>query len=304
MQGLRDNPECARQEYDGLLDADTPGLSASLTYDTDDDVAAPFVAKHARPRIAILREQGVNGQYEMAAAFTRAGLDAFDVHMSDVLAGRVDLATFKGLAACGGFSYGDVLGAGEGWAKTILFNARARDQFAAFFARTDTFTLGICNGCQMLSSLHEIIPGASRWPRFVRNVSEQYEARVAMVRVENSPSVLLEGMHGSHLPIVVAHGEGQAQFPDDDGFGQLEAQGGVALRFVDTRGRATQTFPANPNGSPGAIAAVCSEDGRVTITMPHPERVFRAVQNSWVPEGWSEDGGWMRLFRNARIWLA
>jgi phosphoribosylformylglycinamidine synthase len=303
MQGLRDNPECARQEYDGLLDADAPGLFASLTYRTDDDVAAPLVATGVRPRIAILREQGVNGQYEMAAAFTRAGFDAFDVHMSDVLAGRVDLATFKGLAACGGFSYGDVLGAGEGWAKTALFNARARDQFAAFFARPDTFALGICNGCQMLSSLHDIIPGAAHWPRFVRNVSEQYEARVALVRVEESPSLLLAGMAGSLLPIVVAHGEGRAQFRSEDAGGRLEAARGVALRFVDTRGRPTQTFPANPNGSPRAIAAVCSDDGRVTITMPHPERVFRTVQNSWRPEGWGEDGGWMRLFRNARVWL-
>jgi phosphoribosylformylglycinamidine synthase len=303
MQSLRDNPECARQEYDALLDADAPGLSASLTYETDDDVAAPFIATGVRPRVAILREQGVNGQYEMAAAFTRAGFDAFDVHMSDVLAGRVDLATFKGLAACGGFSYGDVLGAGEGWAKTVLFNARARDQFAAFFARPDTFALGICNGCQMLSNLHEIIPGASHWPRFVRNVSEQYEARVALVRVEKSPSVLLAGMEGSQLPIVVAHGEGQAQFRSEDALDRLEADRGVALRFVDTRGRVTQTFPANPNGSPRGIAAVCSDDGRVTITMPHPERVFRTVQNSWRPEGWGEDGGWMRLFRNARVWL-
>jgi phosphoribosylformylglycinamidine synthase len=303
MQSLRDNPDCARQEYDGLLDADAPGLSASLTYRTDEDVAAPFIATGVRPRVAILREQGVNGQYEMAAAFTRAGFDAFDVHMSDVLAGRVDLATFKGLAACGGFSYGDVLGAGEGWAKTVLFNARARDQFAAFFARPDTFALGICNGCQMLSNLHEIIPGTSHWPRFVRNVSEQYEARVALVRVENSPSVLLAGMEGSRLPIVVAHGEGQAQFRSDDALDRLDAGGGVALRFVDTRGRVTQTFPANPNGSPRGIAAVCSDDGRVTITMPHPERVFRTVQNSWRPDGWREDGGWMRLFRNARVWL-
>jgi phosphoribosylformylglycinamidine synthase len=304
MQSLRDNPECARQEYDALLDGDAPGLSASLTYRTDDDVAAPFIAAGARPRIAILREQGVNGQYEMAAAFTRAGFDAFDVHMSDVLTGRVDLGTFKGLAACGGFSYGDVLGAGEGWAKTVLFNTRARDQFAAFFARLDTFALGICNGCQMLSNLHDIIPGASHWPRFVRNVSEQYEARVALVRVEKSPSVLLAGMDGSQLPIVVAHGEGQAQFRSEDALNRLEAGGCVALRFVDTRGRVTQTFPANPNGSPGALAAVCSDDGRVTITMPHPERVFRTVQNSWRPEGWTEDGGWMRLFRNARVWLA
>ena len=303
MQSRRDHPECARQEYDGLLDGNAPGLSAALAYSAGEDVAAPFIATGVRPRIAILREQGVNGQYEMAAAFTRAGFDAFDVHMSDVLAGRVDLATFKGLAACGGFSYGDVLGAGEGWAKTVLFNPRACDQFAAFFARPDTFALGICNGCQMLSNLHEIIPGASHWPRFVRNVSEQYEARVALVRVEKSPSVLLAGMHGSQLPIVVAHGEGQAQFRTEDALGQLEARGGVALRFVDTRGRVTQGFPANPNGSPSGIAALCSDDGRVTITMPPPERVFRTVQNSWQPDGWAEDGGWMRLFRNARVWL-
>jgi phosphoribosylformylglycinamidine synthase len=303
MQSRRDNPACARQEYDELLDADAPGLSASLTYRTDDDVAAPFIARGARPRIAILREQGVNGQYEMAAAFTRAGFDAFDVHMSDVLAGRVDLAAVKGLAACGGFSYGDVLGAGEGWAKTVLFHSRAREQFAAFFARPDSFALGICNGCQMLSALSEIIPGAAHWPRFVRNVSEQYEARVALVRVEDSPSVLLAGMAGSQLPIVVAHGEGQAQFRADESLDRLRGHGGVALRFVDTRGRPTQTFPANPNGSPDAIAAVCSDDGRVTITMPHPERVFRTVQNSWRPDGWGEDGGWMRLFRNARVWV-
>ena len=303
MQSLRDNPACAKEEYDAILDADAPGLSASLAYDPSDDVAAPFVNTGARPRVAILREQGVNGQYEMAAAFDRAGFDAYDVHMSDVLGGRVDLAGFKGLAACGGFSYGDVLGAGEGWAKTILFNARARDQFAAFFARPDTFTLGLCNGCQMISNLRDIVPGAAHWPRFVRNVSEQYEARVTLVRIERSPSVLLAGMHGSWLPIVVAHGEGQAEFREDAALGRLEAHGGVALRYVDTRGQATQAFPANPNGSTAAIAGVCSEDGRVTITMPHPERVFRTVQNSWAPPGWGEDGGWMRLFRNARVWL-
>lgn len=303
MQSLRDNPTGAREEYDAILDAEAPGLSASLTFAPSDDVAAPFLSKGVRPRIAILREQGVNSQYEMAAAFVRAGFDAFDVHMSDVLSGRVDLATFKGLAACGGFSYGDVLGAGEGWAKTILFNARARDQFAAFFARPDTFTLGSCNGCQMVANLRDLVPGAAHWPKFVRNVSEQYEARVALVRVEQSPSVLLAGMHGSVIPIAVAHGEGQAEFRDDMAHERLEEQGGVALRFVDTRGRATQVYPANPNGSAGAIAAVCSEDGRVTITMPHPERVFRTVQNSWAPAEWGEDGGWMRLFRNARLWL-
>ena len=303
MQSLRDNPECARQEYDALLDADDPGLSASLTYSPADDVAAPFLATGARPPIAILREQGVNGQYEMAAAFERAGFEPFDVHMSDILAGRVTLDTFKGLAACGGFSYGDVLGAGEGWAKTILFNTRARDEFAAFFARPDTFAVGLCNGCQMISNLKEIVPGAEHWPRFVRNVSEQYEARVALVKVEPGPSVVLSGMEGSVLPIVVAHGEGQAEFPDASGLTALEHAQGVALRFVDTRGRATQVYPANPNGSTGAVAAVTSTDGRVTIAMPHPERVFRTILNSWTPPAWAEDGGWMRLFRNARVWV-
>ena len=303
MQSRRDNPDCAREEYDALLDADDPGLSASLTYDVSSDVAAPYIATGVRPRLAVLREQGVNGHYEMAAAFDRAGFTTVDVHMSDVLSGRVDLADFKGMAACGGFSYGDVLGAGEGWAKTILFNSRARDQFAAFFARPDTFSIGICNGCQMISNLREIVPGASHWPRFVRNFSEQYEARVALVRVEDSPSILLAGMQGSQIPIVVAHGEGQAEFRAADDLSALESTRSVALRWVDTRGRQTQRFPANPNGSAGAVAAVCSEDGRVTITMPHPERVFRTVQNSWAPAEWGEDGAWMRMFRNARVWL-
>ncbi|MGE3956055.1 MAG: phosphoribosylformylglycinamidine synthase [Vicinamibacterales bacterium] len=303
MQSLRDNPDCAREEYDTLLDTDDPGLSATLTFDPAMDVAAPFVNVGARPRIAILREQGVNSQYEMAAGFERAGFDAYDVHMSDILGGRVDLSSFTGIAACGGFSYGDVLGAGEGWAKTILFNARARDQFEAFFQRPDTFTFGSCNGCQMVANLRDIIPGASHWPKFVRNVSEQYEARVALVRIEQSPSILFSGMHGSILPIVVAHGEGQAEFRESDALAALEAGGGVALRWVDSRGRQTQVYPANPNGSTAAIASVTSADGRVTITMPHPERVFRTVQNSWMPAGWGEDGGWMRLFRNARAWL-
>jgi phosphoribosylformylglycinamidine synthase len=303
MQSRRDNPACAREEYDALLDADDPGLSASLTYALTEDNAAPFIATGARPCIAILREQGVNGQYEMAAAFDRAGFATVDVHMSDILTGRVDLQAFKGMAACGGFSYGDVLGAGEGWAKTILFNTRARDQFAAFFARTDTFTVGMCNGCQMISNLRDLVPGSAHWPRFVRNLSEQYEARVALVRVERSPSVLLAGMEGSLIPIVTAHGEGQAEFADVSELDSLEAKHGVALRYVDTRGRQTQRFPANPNGSAGAVASVCSEDGRVTITMPHPERVFRTVQHSWAPAEWGEDSAWMRLFRNARVWL-
>jgi len=302
MQSLRDNPECAREEYDALLDAGDPGLQARLSYPVDEDIAAPFIAGRARPRVAVLREQGVNGQYEMAAAFERAGFDAIDVHMSDILRGDVGLESFRGLAACGGFSYGDVLGAGEGWAKTVLFNARARDQFETFFGRADTFTLGVCNGCQMLSNLRGIIPGAGHWPRFVRNLSEQYEARVALVRVEPSPSVLLAGMEHSLIPVSVAHGEGRAEFAAD-ALEALERRGGVALRYVDTRGRDAGLFPANPNGSSGAVASACSEDGRVTIMMPHPERVFRTVQNSWAPPEWGEDGAWMRLFRNARVWV-
>mgnify|MGYP003335282952 CR=1 FL=1 len=260
-------------------------------------------ARAGRPKVAVLREQGVNGQREVAATLDRAGFEAHDVHMSDLLGGRKSLDAYRGVVACGGFSYGDVLGAGEGWAKTILFHARARDQFAAFFARPDTFSLGLCNGCQMFANLHAIVPGAAHWPKFVRNLSEQYEARVTQVRVESGPSVLLAGMAGSILPIVVAHGEGRAEFRDDRDAERLDANQGVALRYVDTRGQATQLFPANPNGSPHAIAAVCSEDGRVTIAMPHPERVFRTVINSWMPPGWGEDGGWMRLFRNARAWV-
>ena len=303
LQALRDNPECAEQEYERLLDEDDPGLSARLSFDVNEDVAAPFILSNSRPRLAVLREQGVNGQYEMAAAFERAGFDCYDVHMSDILSGDVNLEAFKGLAACGGFSYGDVLGAGEGWAKTVLFNARAREQFAGFFERKDTFTLGVCNGCQMLSNLRQIIPGSSHWPRFVRNASEQYEARVALVEIESSPSVLLADMQGSLIPVSVAHGEGRAELAANDLAG-LEAAQQVSLRYVDNRGASTQLFPANPNGSAAAVAGVTSADGRVTIMMPHPERVFRALQNSWQPAEWAEDGGWMRLFRNARKWLA
>ncbi|MCG3170621.1 MAG: Phosphoribosylformylglycinamidine synthase [Pseudomonadales bacterium] len=302
MQALRDNPECAREEYDALLDADDPGLCARLVYDPSDRIEAPFVATGARPRVAILREQGVNGQYEMAAAFDRAGFAAIDVHMSDIIGGGFDLAGVSGIAACGGFSYGDVLGAGGGWARTILYNERAREQFRRFFARPDTFTLGVCNGCQMMSYLREIIPGSAHWPRFLRNTSEQYEARVALVRIERSPSVLLDGMQGSLIPVVVSHGEGRATFADG-ACAALEAAGGVAVRYVDHHGEPTQRFPANPNGSGAAVAAVTSADGRVTIMMPHPERVFRTVQNSWRPSAWGEDGGWTRLFRNARVWL-
>ncbi|WP_207063979.1 phosphoribosylformylglycinamidine synthase [Motiliproteus sp. SC1-56] len=303
IQALRDNADCAREEFDGLLEADNPGLHAELTFDINEDVAAPMIATGVRPQIAVLREQGVNGQIEMAAAFDRAGFAAVDVHMSDILAGRVDLDRFKGLVACGGFSYGDVLGAGEGWAKSILFNARAREQFQAFFNREDSFALGVCNGCQMLSNLHELIPGAELWPHFVRNRSEQFEARVAMVEVQQSPSILLSGMAGSRMPIAVAHGEGHAEFRSADHLSELQGTGNVALRYVDNHGQVTEAYPANPNGSPAGITGITTPDGRVTIMMPHPERVFRAVQNSWAPADWQEDGAWLRMFRNARVWV-
>ncbi|HEY3698810.1 MAG TPA: phosphoribosylformylglycinamidine synthase, partial [Spongiibacteraceae bacterium] len=303
IQMLRDNPECAQQEFDALLDADDPGRSVRLTFNQNDDIAAPFIAHGVRPRVAILREQGVNGQIEMAAAFDRAGFDAIDVHMSDILSGRVALDAFKGFAACGGFSYGDVLGAGEGWAKTILFNVRAREQFAAFFRRTDTFSLGICNGCQMMSNLKTLIPGAELWPRFVRNLSEQFEARFALVQVPQSPSLFFAGMAGSHMPVAVAHGEGRAEFTDTGQLRDLQAGNQVPLQFIDHRLQVTERYPANPNGSPAGIAGVTSQDGRVTLLMPHPERVFRAVQNSWRPDDWQEDGAWLRIFRNARVWV-
>jgi phosphoribosylformylglycinamidine synthase len=303
MQALRDNPECAREEFSRLLDAHDPGLHATLSFDPAEDIAAPYICGGARPAIAVLREQGVNSQTEMAAVFTRAGFDAYDVHMTDILSRRVRLARFEGLVACGGFSYGDVLGAGEGWAKSILFNSLARDEFAAFFRRDATFTLGVCNGCQMLSALKDLIPGSESWPRFVRNRSEQYEARVALVHVPRSNSVLLSGMHGSVLPIAVAHGEGFAEFGSHLGAGKLIEEGRVSLQFVDTHDEPTERYPFNPNGSPLGVAGVCSADGRVTLVMPHPERVFRAVQNSWAPKAWAEDGGWMRLFRNARAYV-
>ncbi|MCB1772466.1 MAG: phosphoribosylformylglycinamidine synthase [Gammaproteobacteria bacterium] len=300
MQSLRDNPACAAEEYARIIDED-PGLSVQLGFDHNDDVAAPF-AEQRRPRVAILREQGVNGQVEMAASFNKAGFECVDVHMSDILSGGITLDAFQGLVACGGFSYGDVLGAGEGWAKSILFNNRARDQFSAFFERQDTFSLGVCNGCQMLSNLKSLIPGAEHWPHFVRNRSEQFEARFVMVEVEKSPSILLDGMAGSRLPIAVAHGEGRAEFGSP---GQLAAvQAGVALRYIENDGSRAERYPANPNGSPEGITGLTSGDGRVTIMMPHPERVVRAVQNSWHPDGWLEDAPWRRLFRNARRWLA
>ncbi|MEW6353857.1 MAG: phosphoribosylformylglycinamidine synthase [Pseudomonadota bacterium] len=303
MQALRDNPACAAQEYERLLDARDPGLHAHLTFDVNDDVAAPYIAKGARPRVAVLREQGVNGHVELAAAFDRAGFACFDVHMSDILAGRVALRDFQGLAAPGGFSYGDVLGAGQGWAKSILFNARAREEFAAFFHRADSFGLGICNGCQMLSNLYELIPGAELWPRFTRNASEQFEARTALVEIPHSPSLFFRDMAGSRMPIAVAHGEGRAEFRNDSGAQQIAAAGLVAVQWVDNHGQPTETYPANPNGSPLGIAGLTTPDGRYTIIMPHPERVVRAVTNSWHPDEWGEDGPWLRMFRNARVWL-
>jgi phosphoribosylformylglycinamidine synthase len=303
MRELRDDPDCAREEYAALADADDPGLHAHATFDVDGDVAAPYVARGARPKVVVLREQGVNSHVEMAAALYRAGFAPEDVHMTDVLAGRVALDAYRGLIACGGFSYGDVLGAGEGWAKSILYNARARDAFTAWFERTDTFTLGICNGCQMLAALREIIPGTEHWPRFVTNRSERFEGRLSMVEIVDSPSLFFAGMAGSRLPIAVAHGEGRALFRPGTDPDALARARGVPLRWVDTRGRVATTYPANPNGSPHGIAGVTSADGRVTATMPHPERVFRAVQHSWRPAEWREDGPWMRMFRNARVWI-
>ena len=302
LQKLRDNPRSASQEYERILDAKDPGLSVRLGYALNEDIAAPFIAAGVRPRIAILREQGVNGQIEMAAAFDRAGFKAFDVHMSDIIEGRVSLVDFEGFAACGGFSYGDVLGAGEGWAKSILFNSTARDEFAAFFQRSDSFALGVCNGCQMMSNLKEIIPGADHWPHFVGNKSEQFEARFAMVEVQESPSLFFAGMAGSRMPIAVSHGEGYAEYASKEAM--LTAQHLVSLRFIDNYGRVTEHYPENPSSSPHGICGLTTADGRFGILMPHPERVFRAVQCSWHPEDWQEDSPWMRIFRNARKWVA
>ena len=303
IQSLRDNPVCAQQEFDRIRHAD-PGLSVSLTYKPDEDITAPFIGTGVKPKVAILREQGVNGQVEMAAAFTRAGFDAVDVHMSDIIAGRASLEYFKGLAACGGFSYGDVLGAGEGWAKTILFNARARDEFSEFFHRTDSFSLGVCNGCQMMSNLKSLIPGAEHWPHFVRNISEQFEARFNLVKIEKSPSVFFTDMEGSHLPVAIAHGEGRAEFKDDEHLNALVDSGTVAMRFLNNDLSVATTYPSNPNGSPEGITSLTTADGRATIMMPHPERVFRAVTNSWAPNDWNEDGAWLRIFRNARVFVS
>ncbi|MDO1528186.1 phosphoribosylformylglycinamidine synthase [Fulvimonas sp. R45] len=298
MQRLRDNPLGADAELEWRLDDADPGISPKLAFDPAEDVAAPYVAKGARPRVAILREQGVNGQVEMAAAFARAGFEAVDVHMSDLASGRHKLADFRGFAACGGFSYGDVLGAGRGWATSILYNERLRAGFEAFFADPAKFALGVCNGCQMLSQLKDIIPGAKHWPKFLRNASEQYEARLCTLEVLDSPSIFFKGMAGSRIPVAVAHGEGRVSFP----YECSPSKSGGVVRFVDNRGKPTENYPLNPNGSPGGLAGFTAADGRVTILMPHPERVFRSVQLSWRPESWGEDSPWMRMFRNARVW--
>ena len=298
MQSLRDNPDCAKQQFDCIGDDEDPGLNTALSYDLNENIIAKF-ADTNRPKVAILREQGVNGHVEMAAAFDRAGFSAIDVHMSDIISARVSLKEFVGLVACGGFSYGDVLGAGGGWAKSILYNQQAREEFSTFFNREDTFGLGVCNGCQMMSGLKDIIPGAEHWPEFKRNVSEQFESRVSMVKVQPSPSIFMAGMEGSILPVVVAHGEGRVMF--NNSLDSAEAL--VGLSYVDNYGKVTTDFPANPNGSPNGITGLTTRDGRFTIMMPHPERCFRAVQNSWYPEDWKNEGAWMRFFRNARVWV-
>jgi phosphoribosylformylglycinamidine synthase len=299
MQALRDNPDCAREEYDRILDAGDPGLSVSVSFD-EKNIS---VNTGVRPKVAILREQGVNGQVEMAAAFDRAGFDSVDVHMTDLTAGHMTLEGFKGFAAGGGFSYGDVLGGGGGWAASLLHSARARDAFEAFVARADTFGLGVCNGCQMMSRLGGAIPGTQCWPRFARNRSEQFEARLSMVEVLPSPSLFLHAMAGSRMPVAVAHGEGRAVYGHDDGAEQALAAQLACLRYVDGRGAPAARYPDNPNGSPLGLTGFCSADGRFTIMMPHPERVFRTLQHSWHPQHWPEHGPWLRMFVNARRWI-
>ncbi|UJF20064.1 phosphoribosylformylglycinamidine synthase [Vibrio sp. SS-MA-C1-2] len=306
MQALRDNPICAEQEFKLKQQADDPGLNCQLTFDPSFDIASPQVSaamvnRNLKPKIAILREQGVNSHVEMAAAFDRAGFEAVDTHMSELITGDAALSEYQGLVACGGFSYGDVLGAGEGWAKSILFNTQLREQFSAFFDNPDSIALGVCNGCQMLSNLQSLIPGSDLWPRFVRNHSEQFEARFSLVEIQKSNSLFLNQMTGSRLPIAVSHGEGRVEVRNPQHLAQLEESGLVSLRYVDNQGSVTENYPSNPNGSPNGMTGLTNEDGRVTIMMPHPERVFRTVANSWHPEEWGEDSPWMRMFRNARV---
>ena len=302
MQSLRDNPESAASEHAIRQDRENPGISPKIDFDLHPS-SFNLQPSAAKPQIAILREQGVNGEIEMAGAFDRAGFRCIDVHMTDILSSRISLTDFQGLAACGGFSYGDVLGAGEGWAKSILFNEKVREEFQQFFHRSDTFSLGVCNGCQMLSNLKSLIPGTDHWPRFVQNRSERYEGRLVSLKIEDTPSVLFSGMAGSVIPIVVAHGEGRAEFESDAAAGVCDQYGLVAARYVDNHHNSTEAYPMNPNGSPFGITSLTSEDGRSTILMPHPERVFRSSQFSWAPGDWGEDSPWMRFFRNARAWV-
>jgi len=297
LASLRDNPECTEQAFHAINNPDDQGLFADLTYDVSENITAPFINK-TRPKMAVLREQGVNGQVEMAAAFDKAGFTSVDVHMSDLIEGRVSLDDYQGLVACGGFSFGDVLGAGRGWANSIKFNPRAADEFQTFFNRDDVFALGVCNGCQMMSQLKEMIPGAAHWPSFERNISEQFEARLLMVEVMDSPSILMQGMVGSKLPLVVAHGEGRAVF--EHGHQQHAA---AYLRYIDAKGQAATNYPHNPNGSPQGLTGFSTNDGRFNIMMPHPERLFRNSQFSYYPESNHEQGAWLRMFQNARYWL-
>ncbi len=296
MARLRDNPSCADEEYDALLDTADMGMQPKLNHAIGREQVLPLIMRGARPKVAIMREQGVNSHREMAYVMDRAGFAAVDVHMSDLLSGRHQLSEFSGLVACGGFSYGDALGAGQGWAKTILFNTQLAQAFSAFFARPDSFALGVCNGCQMMSHLATIIPGAQAWPQFTRNRSEQFEGRLSMVEVAPSPSLFFDGMAGSQLPIVVSHGEGYANFTQQGDAQQVIA----ALRFIDHAGHITERYPFNPNGSAAGLTAVTTADGRFTAMMPHPERVFRAEQMSWRPAAWQDDSPWMRMFYNAR----
>jgi len=301
---MRDNPICAQQEHEAIDDDFDPGLINQLTFNPAESKLAIFnINKNTRPKMAVLREQGVNGQIEMAAAFDRADFACVDVHMSDILTGKVKLEQFKGLVACGGFSYGDVLGAGEGWAKSILFNNRARDEFEQFFRRGDSFALGVCNGCQMMSNLHELIDGTEFWPHFERNLSEQFEARTVSVEILESPSIFFSNMEGSKLPIVVAHGEGRANFLRSERKTAALNEKIVSMQYIDNYGSKTMSYPANPNGSPDGITALTNRDGRFTIMMPHPERVFRDVQNSWKSNKKDQDGAWMKMFYNARKWV-
>jgi len=298
VQRLRDNPECADQELEAMCDWRRPGLSPRVLFEPEDKAVAPSPVGGARPRVAILREQGVNGHTEMAAAFDLAGFATVDVHMSDLFEGRRRLGDFAGFVACGGFSYGDVLGAGRGWAKSILFHESLREQFQEFLTDPGKFALGVCNGCQMLAALKQLIPGAGDWPEFLVNRSEQFEARLSLVQVEQSPSVFLQGMAGSRLPVATAHGEGRAAFAEG-----ASPDGLIALRYVDGDGNATENYPQNPNGSPQGITGLCNADGRVTIMMPHPERTLRTVNFSWAPPDWSDLSPWQRMFANARRWI-